>query len=181
MDPPVPPFLSLSEGAQLPGQWDQQCLPCPAASRRLNPKQLPPWLWEGAGICTLLDVYSLGLHAVTCLETRKGEESQAQALLPAAKEIKLSWIQSSQSITLKSFLTSNACSEGLRQIMNSPYCACLFECFSFPLMIPSLSNACSGSHGNTINVCLVLPNGVRKREEAFLAACRMRLKNLPVS
>lgn len=35
--------------------------------------------------------------------------------------------------------------------------------FYLPLMIPSLSNARSGSHRNTINVCLVLPNGVRGR------------------
>lgn len=37
----------------------------------------------------------------------------------------------------------------------------VFECFYLPLMIPSLRNACPGSHRNTINVCLVLPNGVR--------------------
>lgn len=108
------------------------------------------------------------LGSVACLETRKGEQSSPQAWLPASQEIKLSWIQSSPSITLSPRLKSNTCTEGWRQIMNSPGWGCLFECFSLPLTAPSPSNACSGSHRNTISVCLLLPKGIRKREEVFL-------------
>lgn len=53
--------------------------------------------------------------------------------------------------------------------MNSPDWGCLFEYFSLPLMTSTFisSHAGSGSLSNTTSVCLLLPKGVRKREEVF--------------
>lgn len=48
---------------------------------------------RGFGECgdfSSVPAYSLALNAVTCLEARKGEQIEPQALIPAAKEIKLS-------------------------------------------------------------------------------------------
>lgn len=114
------------------------------------------------------------LNAVTCLETREGDQSEPQASLPAPREIKLSGIQSSLSITPSSRLRRTACGERLKQVMNSPYRGCRLECFSLPLTIPSLSNACSESQRNAVCVRLLLPNRVPKRD-GVLAASRMRL------
>lgn len=87
MNPPVPLLLSSSGGAAAALALGSAVSP---TSGRLNPKSLPPWLWGGTEVCPPVPVSSLVLDAVTCLETRKGEQSQPQALLPAAQEIKLS-------------------------------------------------------------------------------------------
>lgn len=147
-------------------------VPCPAASGGQTPQS---WHhgWGKTGICPPVHagICPPVLPSAGCCDTpwnQEGRTVQLPARLPAAQEIKLSWIQSSPSITLSSCLKSNNFSEGWRQIMNSPDWGCLFECFSLPLTTASPSHACSGSLRNTISVCLRLPKGVKKREKVFL-------------